>query len=165
MKHVYTSLLAACLCVLAGACESKENSPLTLSDEAIKLFRERLFNAKSLRCELGPGYAGAWQNGVFKINKDEWSKNAAIVFDSIDLAKGTARMVGNIGAGDVNVIATAAGLTFIEKTGGGWMTMMTVFSSPLSNDGKFVCAYSRHSAFGDGSISSQYHGTCKILSP
>lgn len=156
MKHIRTFVLVVCL---------MEITLVAFGNDAMKSSRERLLGAKSLRCELGLGYAGAWQNGVFKIEKGEWSKSAAIVFDSVDLKKGTARMLGNAGAVDVIVITTAAGLTFIEKTVGGWMTMMTVFSSPLSNDGEFVCAYSRHTALGSTSVSSQYHGTCKILSP
>ena len=47
-------------------------------------------------------------------------------FDSIDTQAGTARIIGNTGAGDISVVVTPVGLTFIEQAGAGGLDFTTV---------------------------------------
>jgi len=63
------------------------------ADEAF----ERLMNAKSLKCVYGPGAVAIWEDSKVKVEKDNFN-NASVVFDSIDIKTGKARMIGEIGA-------------------------------------------------------------------
>ena len=78
---------------------------------------DALFQAQSIKCEWGQGAMVSWNEGRPSLKQASW--DAGIVFDSIDTQAGTARIIGNIGAGDISVVVTPVGLTFIEKTGVG----------------------------------------------
>jgi hypothetical protein len=76
---------------------------------------------------------------------------------------GTARIIGNIGAGDILVKMTPAGITFIEETLFGNLNITTVFANyDSSASQRFVAVASRHQNI-NGPFPSQYHGTCTIL--
>jgi len=87
-------------------------------------------SAKSLKCENGSGAIGVWEGSKVKVVKDNY--NASIVFDSIDLTAGKARMIGEIGAVNVIVFATGSGLSFIEQTGTRNLHFTTVFRICIS---------------------------------
>jgi hypothetical protein len=131
-------------------------SSTVFGDEAF----ERLMNAKSLKCEYGSGAVAVWESSKVKVEKDNF--DASIVFDSIDLTTGKARMIGEIGAVDVIVFATGAGLTFIEETGVGNLHITTVFASYAKGTTDFIVVTSRHLMFISKPLPSQYHGTCKV---
>jgi hypothetical protein len=119
-----------------------------------------LMQAKSLQCEFGEGYAVSWKSG--KPQFESGSMGTVTTFDSIDLKKGTARVIANAGAGDVIVIPTASGLNFMEKTDSGNLVFTTVFYHYASPDiPRYVAVTSRHMDMF-GPFPSQYHGTCKI---
>ena len=122
---------------------------------------ERLMSAKSLKCVYGPGAVASWKNSKVKVDKDDFN-GASIVYDSIDLATGNARMIGGIGAADVLVFATGSGLTFIERTGSGNINITTVFARYVDGTTDFVVVTSRHVLIQDTPLPSQYHGTCTI---
>jgi hypothetical protein len=141
------------------------NYPAYSKEDALEI----LLKAKSLKCYYLEGYTGIWDNGVLKIEKGNFGipgKGSAMVFDSIDLNKGTARVIGNQGASDVIAIATQSGISFIEKTPAGNLMIATVFAYYKKGTEEFVSVYSRH--FGAmsqtklGPMPSQWHGTCKI---
>ena len=130
---------------------------------------ESLLKAKSLKCYYSEGYTGIWDDGKLKIEKGHLGtseKDSAMVFDSIDLKKGTARLIRNQGSSDVIVLETPAGISFIEKTPVGYLMVTTVFASYKKGTNEFVCVYSRHvgsfSPLKLGPMPSQWHGTCKI---
>lgn len=130
---------------------------------------ERLSKAKSLKCYYSEGYTGIWDDGKLKISKGQFGtskKESSMVFDSIDLKKGTARLIGNQGASDVMVLSTPTGVSFIEKTPAGYLMITTVFAYYKKGTDEFVCVYSRHvgsfSPLKLGPMPSQWHGTCKI---
>ena len=76
-----------------------------------------LFQAQSVRCEWGQGTIVSWDEGRPVLEQGNFGKDAGIVFDSIDTQAGTARIIGNAAAGDIRVVVTPVGLTFIEKNG------------------------------------------------
>lgn len=121
---------------------------------------ERLMNAKSLKFEFGLGTVADWEGSKVKIEKDNF--DATIIYDSIDLKTGKARMIGNIGATDVSVWATATGLTFVEQTGMGNLIFTTAFASYAKGTMDFIAVTSRHLDFLIKPLPSQYHGTCKV---
>ena len=127
------------------------------ADEAF----ERLMNAKSLKCVYGPGAVAIWEDSKVKVKKDNFN-GAAVVFDSIDIKTGKARLIGEIGAVDVIVLATGTGLTFIEQTGMGNLNFTTVFANYVKGTTDFVVVTSRHISLISKTLPSQYHGTCKI---
>jgi len=105
-----------------------------------------------------------WRNGRLEtsVNSEEVTSH----FDSIDLKKGTARLIGNVGAGDVITILTAESLTFIEKTASGNLNFTTVFPFYKNNTQEFLAVTSRHLVLpnreGVSPFPSQHHGTCQV---
>lgn len=119
---------------------------------------DELLSAKSLKCEFGPGISADWVKGHPKIKNDAF--NTTTHFDSIDLKKRTARLIGNQGAADLVVFTTGAGLTFFETTGSGNVVFTTVFGS--QGNGKYIAVMSRHMDIIGKPMPSQYYGTCQI---
>ena len=97
------------------------------------------------------------------IKEGNWGKGGTVVFDSIDTKRGTARIVGNAGAGDIAVLRTVDGLTFIEETLLGTVNVTTVLARPLESTNRLVAVMSRHITSFGGPFPSQWHGTCRIL--
>lgn len=123
---------------------------------------ERLMSAKSLKCEYGSGAVGVWEGSKVKVVKD--NSHSSVVFDSIDLNTGKARMIGEIGVADVDVdvFATGSGLTFIEQTSSGNLHITTVFAYYVEGTTDFTAVTSRHLLFPIIPLPSQFHGICKV---
>jgi hypothetical protein len=62
------------------------------------------------------------------------------------------------------LIATAAGLTFIEITGWGNLAFTTVFFDHKEKTEDFSAVISRHMDFFGRPLPSQYHGICQVWS-
>ena len=122
-----------------------------------------LFQAKSIKCEWGQGTIASWNEGRPFLEQGGFGKDAGIVFDSIDTQAGTARIIGNAAAGDISVVVTQVGLTFIEQATFGGLNFTTVFAHFVEPENVALAAVtSRHLGFGSP-FPSQYHGTCVIL--
>jgi len=106
---------------------------------------------KALKCQFPKGVT--YDGG--KLEEDA-QKDFSLIFDSIDLTKGTARLIGNIGASDVVVIANASTLNFIEVTPVGYLNVTTLFHLP-----EMPAVHSRHVVIIDEPMPSQRYGTCK----
>ena len=122
-----------------------------------------LLEARSIRCELAKGTQASWDGGRLKLEGSDFGEGGKVTFDSIDAEAGKARIIANAGAGDVFVLVTVSGLTFLEQTSLGSINLTTVFASydsPASR--RFVAVSSRHQNL-NGPFPSQYHGTCSIL--
>jgi hypothetical protein len=63
-----------------------------------------------------------------KLESSSYGEGGAVTFDSIDAKAGTARIIGNAGAGDVATLITAVGLTFLEQTAVGNINVTPVFA-------------------------------------
>ena len=122
-----------------------------------------LFQAKSLKCEWGQETIVSWNEGRPFLEQGGFAKNAGIGFDSIDTQAGTARIIGNAAAGDISVVVTPVGLTFIEQATFGGLNFTTVVAHFVEPENVALAAVtSRHLGFGSP-FPSQYHGTCMIL--
>ena len=122
-----------------------------------------LFSARTLTCEWGQGTTANWDDGSQPSLK-QGSFGAGTIFDAIDAEAGTARIIGNAGSGDVNVLSTPVGLTFIEQTGFGGLNFTTVFNRFVEPENTArIAVTSRHITLIDRPFPSQYHGSCEIL--
>jgi hypothetical protein len=108
---------------------------------------ERLLQAQTLKCTF-----------------DNFN-GANFFYDSIDLKYGTARVIGNMGAGGLIVVAGVYGLTFIERfierfpSG---LSITTVFADCKQGTRKLIAVLSRHVALFGSPIPSQFYGTCVV---
>ena len=122
-----------------------------------------LFQAQSIRCEWGQGTMASWNEGRPSLEQGSFGMDAGMVFDSIDTRAGTARIIGNAAAGDISVVVTPVGLTFIEQAEAGGLNFTTVFTHFVEPENVArVAVTSRHLGFSSP-FPSQYHGTCVIL--
>jgi hypothetical protein len=122
-----------------------------------------LITATTIKCQIGKGMFTVWDKNGPSMKASTWSKSkedSTLIFDSIDLKNGTARLIGS-GSTDVQAIKISKGITFAEYTGGG-INILTVFSKPLTNTQQYPMVYSRHLTLIDP-MTSQYNGTCKIV--
>jgi len=127
---------------------------------------KKLLEAKSLKFISKKSCTAEWKNGKPELTVDNEVTEKEfpyLIFDSIDLKKGTARLIGNQGASDVKVIATLAGLTFIEQTDLGSVNITTVFASCIEGTEEYIAVHSRHIDLGILPLLSQIHGICEIF--
>ncbi len=121
---------------------------------------KKLITTKCLKCQFGLSASAIWEQGQLKLKKDHI--DATIIFDSIDIEKGKARMIANQGSSDVMVIATFRSITFIEQIESGNMSFTSIFPNYSKGTGDFIAVTSRHMNLPGGPLPSQYHGTCKV---
>ena len=94
----------------------------------------------------------------------QFGNEAGIIFDSIDTQAGTGRIIGNAAAGDISLVVTSVGLTFIEQVPSGGLNFTTVFAHFVEPENVALAAVtSRHLTIIDHPLPSQFHGTCVIL--
>lgn len=118
----------------------------------------RLYAAHSLKCKFSEGIGTTWDGLKQKISSQ---RNDDIVqFDSIDINKHSARVIGNLAAGDVSVISNEVGLTFIEIKPL-VLSITTVFSANSVNT-EFISVDTRHVNVFGTPMAEQYYGSCKI---
>ena len=135
-------------------------APFATPDQAL----QRLVSARTLKCEFGPGTAGQWENGQFKVVSGTFGtdgKNGTVHFDSLNIKAGTARAIAN-GATDVAVQVDAKGLTFVERPDRGVVIVTTVFAAG-DGTGAFPAVFSKHIELLTIPLPQQYYGFCRIL--
>jgi hypothetical protein len=124
----------------------------------------RLRNARSLRCMYTSSVA-TWVRGGERSVEQTNDKGTA-TYDNIDVTKGTARIIGNIGAGDIRVWLDAQGdLWMLEKTPSGNAFVTTVFPMYAPRTSDFIVLEARHSLSisGTSALGEESFGTCAIL--
>ena len=112
----------------------------------------------NLSCEFPITSVNDWSDDAPEpvIKKEQ---KFAFRLESIDTAKGTAKMVATAGAAGLIVIPTPEALHFMETMPSGNLNITTVFSSK-TKDGKFKAVHSRHMQIGDP-LPSQAYGFCR----
>lgn len=118
----------------------------------------RLLAAKSIRCQFETTSQGSFGE-LPKVSVS--SQEPPCTYDSINLKKGTARIIGKGGAGNVSVVPSGVGVTFIERTPNGGFSFDTVYSSG-EQAGKYWFVNSRHVEIFMP-LPSQSYGRCWIL--
>ncbi len=119
----------------------------------------QLFAARSLKCHFGSGSITTWTGSKPKTSTARFDQD--VYFDSIDFKNQSARLIGNIGAGDVKVLATEVGVSFVESEPA-VVDLTTVF--PIYGNGHdFVAVDTRHVMVSGASMAEQYYGSCQIM--
>lgn len=110
-----------------------------------------LLAARSLKCHFGGGTSTTWQGSKSKTSSAHFGQD--VHFDSIDIKNQSARLVGNIGAGDVKVFATQVGVSFVESEPA-VVDLTTVF--PIyGNNHDFIAVDTRHVMVSGASMAEQ----------
>jgi hypothetical protein len=139
--------------------------PLSFADDFQATFK-RLAQSRSLKCIFPVGTQADWKDGRLKTSSVS-EPDLFLHFDAIDTMKGTARLIGSVGA-DVTVVLTPSQLSFIERTGFGHLNFTTVFPSYEKGAQDFVAVTLRYvmvplrPPFPLRPFQSQYHGTCQV---
>jgi len=91
-------------------------------------------------------------------------------FNYLDVARETARMIGNLGEEEVAVIARGTFLHLLEVTPQGSLMTMTVFTDaptspadPETGAQSVSAVYSRHHSIFGEPFASFWRGTCRLV--
>lgn len=117
----------------------------------------------SFRCNFSDGQVTNFDSG--NPSTKHGSKFPELVFDQIDTSKKTARLIGNIGAAQVQVIDGGEVIHLAEITNSGNLNLTSIFFTDKSKtSGSFPVVHSRHLKTSFASpLPSQYIGLCKEL--
>ena len=146
---IWGTVICAALC-LASVTASGADDPLT-----------RLRQARSLRCSFTGAAVTEFKDGrrAITITQDKGS----VVFDDIDLERGTARAIGNVGAGNLTATWQANALWLLLRAPNGNLILTTVFPAYEPGTNHFVVVESRHWAIGQFASGEQDSGSCAVL--
>lgn len=133
---------------------------LSSADDFQPTFK-RLVQSRSLQCTFRVGTQADWKDGRLKPSSVS-EPDLFLHFDEIDTKKRTARLIGSVGAADVTAILTPSQLSFIERTGFGYLNITTVFPSYENGAQDFVAVTSRYVMFPLDPFPSQYYGPCQV---
>jgi len=119
----------------------------------------RLKHALTLKCTFTASASTAFKDGrrAISSSKDE----AESTFSTINIQKGTAKVIGNIRTADVLVRYTQGEIWFIETTPAGNLVVTTVFPMYVQGTEDFVIVESRHSMIGTSVLGEQSSGGCR----
>jgi hypothetical protein len=128
---------------------------------------ERLRAARSLRCHFIGATSTTWKNGDRLVNPSDFNPNDKaneVTYDDINAGKGTARIIGNLGAGSVTVHFDMFGALWIEDTPpSGFVFVSTVVPIYARGTSQFIILESRQSWIGGSALAQQSSGTCEVL--
>ena len=121
-----------------------------------------LASAKSIRCTF-PNYAAVkWNGTVGEVLGG--AQDLSFQLDSFDFRRNRAQLVGTATT-PVSLLVTPMGLSVIEPTLAGNLTVTTVFSGTASGEGRtYLAVHSRHLAkdMDLPARASQAYGTCQL---
>jgi hypothetical protein len=122
----------------------------------------------ALRCEFESHTSGTSQSKDSRISamvKQEPGIDP-LIYGSLDPVKGSAQLIGNVGASDVMFVATAFNWSFVEITDAGnvKVTQVFVWEETAADLGYYRAVHSRHSSMMGAIVVSQHYGRCKALS-
>ena len=119
----------------------------------------------SVRCTFPDGITTKFAKELSK--QERAGGFSDVVFDQIDLAAGTARLIGNIGVETVQAFRGDNAIHLVEFTGSGNLIVTTIFNvAQISPSNRVPVVHSRHvNLSGSGPFPSQYWGYCISLLP
>ena len=117
--------------------------------------------SQSFRCNFSDGLSTNWDSGKPSSVKD--GRMSEMIFDQVDVKKGTGRMIGNSGSETVQVLKGDGSTHIVERTPSGNMNTTTIFNSTQKNSDLYPVVHSRHINLMGGPFPSQYVGLCKKL--
>ena len=117
----------------------------------------------SFRCNFTDGQITNFDSGV-PTTKHE-SKFTELVYDQIDTVKKSARLIGNVGVAEVQVVEGSQLMHLVEITNSGNLNLTTIFFTDKSKlSGTYPVVHSRHlKTSTSGPLPSQYIGLCREL--
>lgn len=117
----------------------------------------------SFRCNFTDGQITNFDTGA-PTTKHE-SKFTELVYDQIDTVKKSARLIGNVGVAEVQVVEGSQLLHLVEITNSGNLNLTTIFFTDKSKlSGTYPVVHSRHlKTSASGPLPSQYIGLCREL--
>jgi hypothetical protein len=117
----------------------------------------------SFRCNFTDGQITNFDSGAPSTKHE--SKFTELVFDQIDITKKTARLIGNVGVAQVQVIEGTQLIHLVEITNSGNLNLTSIFFTDKSKlSGAFPVVHSRHLKTSPSSpLPSQYIGLCREL--
>ena len=140
--------LIICACLLATA-------PVFADEQAWQALKQ----VRQLSCDFGPGSIANWDDRQVKVEIKR--HDLSLIFESIDLVAGTAKVVTRDYRADIELFSTPAGLFFVEKTGTGNVIITVVFPHFKKESHHFIAVTSAHIFLPDSPpLVSQYHGIC-----
>ncbi|QWE06384.1 hypothetical protein [Polynucleobacter sp. JS-JIR-5-A7] len=117
--------------------------------------------SQSFRCNFSDGLSTNWDSG--KPSSKRTSDMSELIFDQIDIKKGTGRMIGNSGSETVQVLKGDSSTHIVERTPSGNMNITTIFNPTQKYSDLYPVVHSRHINLMSGPFPSQYVGLCKNL--
>lgn len=117
--------------------------------------------SQSFRCNFSDGTSTNWDSGKPSTKRD--GSMSEIVYDQIDVKKGTGRMIGNSGSENVQVLRGDGSTHIVERTQSGNMNITTIFNPTQKYSDLYPVVHSRHINLMSGPFPSQYVGLCKKL--
>ena len=115
----------------------------------------------TFRCKFSEGQSTNYDGGKPSSKRDEFPD---LLFDKINLEKGTARIIGNNAAVDIVAKSGSESVHLIEETTFGNLSIATIFTNKkfeLINS--FPIVISRHMTILGSAHTSQHRGLCKLL--
>lgn len=149
MRFRVATLIVLALAVPASA--QRSNTP-----------QDPLTSAKSVRCSF-PNYAAVKWNGTTG-EVLGGSQDFSFEIDSFDFRRNRAQLVGTTSI-PVALLVTPMGLSIIEQTIAGNLTVTTVYSGTAAGEGRtYLAVHSRHLAkdMDLPARASQAYGTCQL---
>ena len=116
---------------------------------------------QSFRCNFTDGLVTNWDSG--KPSSKRNGNFPELVFDQLDIKKGTGRMIGNSGSENVQVLSGDSSIHIVERTNSGNMNITTIFNPQQKNPNEYPIVHSRHLNLSGGPFTSQFVGLCKKL--
>ena len=117
----------------------------------------------SFRCNFTDGQITNFDSGAPSTKHE--SKFSELVFDQIDTTKKTARLIGNVGVAQVQVVEGNQVIHLVEITSSSNLNLTSIFFTDKSKlNGAFPVVHSRHLKTSFSSpLPSQYVGLCREL--
>lgn len=161
-------LLSLSAIVLSGP---RQATAQTLPQEQAEAW-QTLQRVISLACSYE--YSVAARADTFPPRIKQSSEGLSEILDNIDRGNLTARLIGNIGAGEVRLALSSDALnqvlSFVDVWRDGSITVTSVFPKFVPESWKptlvtrsLVAVHSRHVVVGSRFAVSQYYGSCEVL--
>ena len=119
---------------------------------------------KTMKCIYEFSVSAEYKDGQWETEKN---KGFSFVFTNINIQNQSARLVGNAGSAEVDVVATTKAITFVELTPSGNYNVTSIFLpyKLQDSDSTFLSVHSRHINMSSppyplDPIPSQFYGKC-----
>ena len=119
---------------------------------------------ETLKCIYDFSTSADYKDGKWETEKN---KGFSFIFTNVNIQNRSARLVGNAGSANVDVVATTKAITFVELTLAGNYNLTSIFLpyKLKDSDSTFLSVHSRHinmssSPYPLDPMPSQFYGKC-----